>query len=83
MKRQARGGRSPTATTPGGPQYNYEASGLGDIALITRHWVLDIDRCKGGNYSIGFGVKAPTGKNDVAQEREDVREHPERIGVRS
>jgi hypothetical protein len=52
---------APTATTPGGQQYNYETSGLGDIAVTLRHWVLDIDHAKDGNYSIGIGVKAPTG----------------------
>src|SRR5437764_6913631 len=51
----------PTATTPGGPQYDQKVSGVSDIALTYRHWVLDVDHCKGGNYSVGLGVKFPTG----------------------
>jgi hypothetical protein len=52
---------SPTANSPGGPQSNFVTNGLGDIAAIWRHWVLDIDHAPTGNYSIGLGVKFPTG----------------------
>lgn len=52
---------SPTATTPGGPKYTQDASGVGDIALIYRHWVHATEHAARGNYSIGIGVKLPTG----------------------
>jgi len=51
----------PTATTPGGPKYNQEASGLGDITVTYKHWVLNTDMAPKANYSIGLGVKLPTG----------------------
>lgn len=51
----------PTASTPGGPMYRQEASGIGDIAITYRHWALDTDHAHDGNYSLGIGVKLPTG----------------------
>jgi hypothetical protein len=64
----------PTATSPGGPKYNQESSGIGDIALTWRHWVLDVDRAQTGNYSIGLGVKFPTGDPHV------MHDFPDRTG---
>lgn len=64
----------PTATTPGGPKYNQEASGVGDISLTYRHWVLNTDHAQNGNYSVGVGVKLPTGDPHV------MHDFPDRLG---
>ena len=42
------------------------ASGVGDINLVGSMWLLDPAAHPGGNVSLGLGVKAPTGSNDVA-----------------
>lgn len=49
--------------------YWTEASGLSDIKLLATAWVLNPDTHPKGNFSIGLGVKFPTGEKDV----EDVR----------
>jgi hypothetical protein len=46
---------------PPGTRYVQHSSGLSDIVATYRHWVLDPDTRKTGNYSVGFGVKFPTG----------------------
>jgi hypothetical protein len=38
-----------------------KASGIGDIALVARRWMLDPATHGNGNFRIGVGVKAPTG----------------------
>jgi hypothetical protein len=46
---------------PAGQRFVQHASGLSDVVATYRHWALDPDHCKGGNYGIGLGVKFPTG----------------------
>jgi hypothetical protein len=46
---------------PAGQRFVQHASGLSDIVFTYRHWVLDTERAKHGNYGIGLGVKFPTG----------------------
>jgi hypothetical protein len=42
------------------------ASGLGEMSLFASYWLRNARALQpGGNVAIGFGVKAPTGKNDV------------------
>ncbi len=57
----------PTAPTPG-PRQVQSASGLGDVSLTARYWLLDCDKHTKHNISLGLGVKAPTGNYD-AQDR--------------
>ena len=40
---------------------NDKASGLGDLALTFRRWMLDPATHPNGNFSLGLGLKAPTG----------------------
>ena len=39
-------------------------SGLGDISVVARRWMLDPSKHASGNFSLGFGVKLPTGEKD-------------------
>lgn len=64
---------SPTAPTPG-PRANENARGLGDISVSGRYWVLPTSRFKSGNFSVGLGLKMPTG-NSGYQDR-----YPDRNG---
>jgi len=42
------------------------SSGLGEISISTSYWLRPAQALQpGGNVAIGFGVKAPTGSNDV------------------
>jgi hypothetical protein len=45
--------------------YTSTTSGLGDTALVAQGWLWNPRRAKRGNISIGFGMQAPTGKDNV------------------
>ena len=45
--------------------YTTHSAGLGDSALVAQGWVWNPRRAKRGNVSVGFGVQAPTGKDNV------------------
>lgn len=40
-------------------------SGVGDITLVARHWILETDQHPSDNVSLGFGLKLPTGNYDA------------------
>ncbi len=63
----------PTSPTPG-PRREQNSSGLGDVSVSGRYWLLDPTRHPRGNVSAGLGIKAPTGKYDVEDE------YPDRTG---
>lgn len=51
---------------PDGQQHTNRATGLGDVSLSATYWLFNANALRpGGNLAIGFGVKIPTGKNDV------------------
>lgn len=56
---------------PGGPGARSisETSGLGDIALSYRRWMLDPATHAGGNYRVAFGLKFPTGDYKARSDR--------------
>ena len=45
--------------------YTTHASGLGDTALVGQGWLWNPKHARRGNISLGFGVQAPTGKDNV------------------
>jgi hypothetical protein len=45
--------------------YTTHASGLGDVALVGQGWLWNPRHARRGNISLGFGVQAPTGKDNV------------------
>jgi len=55
---------SSTQPTPG-PRTQQDASGIGDISASGRLWILDPLKHTRGNWSVGLGVKAPTGEHDA------------------
>ena len=57
---------------PAGPRAEQNASGLGDIVLSGRYWMLDPHKHPRGNFSIGLGVKAPTGDYNSKDEYPDL-----------
>lgn len=59
--------------------YYTEANGLGDIKLLGTAWLLDPERSKKGNISIGLGVKFPTGEKDARDERLEFDEDTETV----
>jgi hypothetical protein len=51
------------------PRRNHtDAHGIGDMSLLGRYWVLDPAVHTKSNFSLGLGVKFPTGQNDVEDE---------------
>lgn len=61
------------------------ATGVGDINLVGSMWLLEPTTHPGGNVSLGLGVKAPTGSNDVEGELGlrpgEVVQHPVHPGL--
>ena len=50
-----------------GLRHTNSAAGLGDISASASYWLRNAQAFQpGGNVAIGFGVKAPTGKNSAA-----------------
>jgi hypothetical protein len=63
---------SPTSPTPG-PRAVEAATGLGDISVATRAWMLNTKEHLAGNVGVGIGVKVPTGKADAMDTFADSR----------
>ena len=58
-------GRLETAY-PDGQRHENTSAGLGEISVSTSYWLRNAQPLQpGGNVAVGFGVKAPTGRNDV------------------
>lgn len=65
-----------------GPRSQQDASGLGDVSLTGRYWLLDPATASRGNVSIGLGVKAPTGDEAATDVYPDLTgQNPERKTV--
>jgi hypothetical protein len=45
--------------------YTTHAAGLGDSSVVAQGWVWNPKRAKRGNIRVGFGMQAPTGKDNV------------------
>src|SRR4029450_5774128 len=53
---------------PDGNRHGTSASRIGDISLVGNLWLLNASTHLAGNVALGFGIKAPTGKNDIEDE---------------
>jgi len=54
-------------TYPDGQRHRNTAAGLGEMSASASYWLKSAHPLRpGGNVAIGVGVKAPTGRNDVA-----------------
>ena len=53
------------AQRPLGPRSTQDGRGVGDIILSSHYWMFDPAKHPRGNLSLGLGVKAPTGNDDV------------------
>jgi hypothetical protein len=51
----------PLPVNPPGQRYSLHGDGLGDVVITLRRWVHDVEKYKNENYSLGLGVKFPTG----------------------
>jgi len=61
-------GKAATATTPAipnGPRANFYTSGLGDISINGRYWLLNTKENMTGNIQVSAGIKIPTGNDNV------------------
>ncbi len=47
-------------------RHGYDVSGLGDVNVRASTWLWDQNSNPRGNASLGFGVRAPTGKSDAS-----------------
>jgi thiol-disulfide isomerase/thioredoxin len=63
----------PVPVIPPGQRQVQSASGLGDISLTARYWLLDTDTNFDGNLELGLGLKAPTGDSDARDRFPDAR----------
>jgi hypothetical protein len=46
-------------------------SGVGDISLVARRWMMNTESHRKGNFALGLGVKAPTGDYEVEDDFPD------------
>jgi hypothetical protein len=50
-----------------GQRHQNTSAGLGEVSVAANYWLRNAHALQpGGNVAIGFGIKAPTGKNDVS-----------------
>ena len=52
-----------------GERYENNATGIGDITLTARRWMLDPEKHLDENVSLGLGIKLPTGEPNVLDAR--------------
>lgn len=62
----------PLPVNPPGERSEQNASGLGDLSVMGRYWLLDPAKHRRGNVSAGLGLKAPTGEYDYADTYPDI-----------
>lgn len=62
----------PTPINPPGDRAQQDGSGLGDVILSGRYWMLDPDRHGAGNFALGMGCKIPTGDYDSRDNYPDI-----------
>jgi len=55
----------PLPVTSAGQRSEQNAQGIGDVTVTGRYWMFNPEVHKRGNLSLGLGLKAPTGKDDV------------------
>jgi hypothetical protein len=55
----------PLPVTSTGQRNEQNAQGIGDVTVTGRYWMFDPEAHRRGNLSLGLGMKAPTGKDDV------------------
>src|SRR5207245_2852949 len=53
------------AQPPLGPRREQDAQGIGDVSVLGRYWIRNVETHGRGNFALGFGVKAPTGDYDA------------------
>ena len=56
---------TPIAPLPPGPRAEQNSTGVGDIIVAGRYWMLNPEKHPRANWSLGLGVKAPTGDAGV------------------
>lgn len=61
----------PVGPTPG-ERSQQSASGIGDVSVTAKYWVLDPTAHARGNWSAGIGLKAPTGQDDAKVKYADI-----------
>jgi len=65
----------PLPVNPAGQRSEQNAQGIGDVTLTGRYWMFNPDVHQRGNLSLGLGLKAPTGKDNVTDT------YPDRTGA--
>jgi hypothetical protein len=49
----------------GGPRYQMDASGIGDLSVVYKVWIMNTVRHPNENVNMGIGVEAPTGADNA------------------
>jgi len=61
----------PLPVTSTGQRNEQNAQGIGDVTVTGRYWMFNPEVHLRGNLSLGLGLKAPTGKDDVTDTYSD------------
>jgi hypothetical protein len=78
---EASSNRALPATVAGSPRFVHSTSGLGDLTVGGRYWFMNCDANPHQNFSLGVGLKMPTGDSGATDMfpnalGQDVRERP-------
>jgi hypothetical protein len=78
---KASSNRALPATVAGSPRFVHSTSGLGDMTVGVRRWFMNCDANPHQNFSIGVGLKMPTGNSNASDTfpnalGQDVRDRP-------
>jgi len=63
----------PSPVNPPGERREQNASGIGDVVLSGRFWLMNPDKHPSANISVGLGCKVPTGDYDQKDRYPDLR----------
>jgi hypothetical protein len=78
---EATSNRALPSTVAGSPRFTHSSSGLADMTVGVRHWFMNCDVNPHQNFSVGVGVKMPTGHSNATDafpnaQGLDVRDRP-------
>jgi hypothetical protein len=57
--------RALPSSAAGSPRFVQSSAGFGDVVVSARHWFMDCASNPDRNFSIGFGVKTPSGSSNA------------------
>lgn len=61
-----------SVSVPHGPRYQQKSTGIGDVSVGVKYWVLDTEKHMTENVALGIGIKLPTGNANNKHDFPDI-----------